>query len=168
MNDAGLGESQNDQISARTYDNEGRSRFDLSLALPLNRVNQLEFSAENNTVQAREIDKQKLYAFLNVFPVPIDTKGLSVNTTPHLVVGVPISGKPLDSPFIGVGYGFNKVQFFAGSVLNRTREPRSLSTGATATPSQLETDLRTRYKAKFMMGVNMPVRQVIDALKPKK
>lgn len=166
LNETGTG--QNEQISTQTYDNEGRSRFDLSLALPVNRVNELEFSAENNTVGARKIDKQKLYAFLNIFPVPIDTKGLELNRVPHLVVGVPITGKPLDNPFIGVGYGFNKVQFFVGTVFNRVREPQTLSTGAAATPAQLEADLRPRYRSKFMMGINMPVRQVIDALKPKK
>jgi hypothetical protein len=166
--DQGAGQVDTNQISAQTYDNEGRARFDLSLGVPVTRVKELSFNASDNTVRSSKTDRQHLYAFMNIFLKPIDTKGLKVNSTPHLMFGLPITGKPLDSPFVGGGYGFNKIQVFAGVVFNRERRPSTLSTGAAATQGQLESDLRPKYKPKFMMGLNFPVKQIVDALSSKK
>jgi hypothetical protein len=81
---------------------------------------------------------------------------------------VPISGKPLDRPMVGLGMGFykTKVKFniFAGPVFNRVREPRTLQTGDVATDAALQSDLRTRWVTKFIFGINMPVRQFVKAL----
>lgn len=166
--DQGLGEIEKNQISAQTYDNEGRSRFDISLGVPVTKVKELQFDASDNTVRSRNTDRQHVYAFMNIFVKPVDTKGVKVNNFPHFMVGVPISGKPLDSPFVGVGYGFNKIQVFTGAVFNRQRRPSTLTTGDTATQNQLESDLKNVYKPKFMVGLNFPLKQIIDALSKKK
>ena len=166
--DQGAGQVDTNQISAQTYDNEGRTRFDLSLGIPVTRVKELTFNASDNTVRSSKTDRQHVYAFMNIFLRPIDTKGLKVNSTPHLLFGLPITGKPLDSPFIGGAYGYNKIQVFAGVVFNRERRPASLKIGDTATPGQLESDLTPRYKPKFMMGINFPVKQIVEALSSKK
>jgi len=166
--DQGLGEVEKNQISAQTYDNEGRARFDISLGVPVTKVNELEFNASDNTVRSKNTDKQHVYAFLNIFVKPVDTKGLTVNSFPHFMVGVPITGKPLDSPFVGMGYGYNKIQVFAGVVINREKKPSTLTTGDIATQNQLESDLKNVYKPKFMIGLNFPLKQIIDALSSKK
>ena len=166
--DQGASQTDKSQISAQTYDNEGRSRFDISLGVPVTRVKELTFDASDNTVRSRNTDRQHVYAFMNIFIKPIDTKGLRVNSTPHLMVGVPISGKPLDSPFVGLGYGYNKIQVFAGAVFNRERRPSSLNAGAAATQNQLQSDLKSIYKPKFMVGLNFPLKQIINVLSPKK
>src|ERR1043165_8548688 len=77
---------------ARPYDNEGRARFDLSLGVPVTRVKELTFNASDNTVRSSKTDKQHLYAFMNIFIKKIDTKGLKVNTTPQFRLGLPITG----------------------------------------------------------------------------
>lgn len=166
--DQGLGEVEKNQISAQTYDNEGRTRFDISLGVPVTKVKELKFDASDNTVRSKNTDRQHVYAFLNIFLRPVDTKGVTVNSFPHLMVGVPISGKPLDSPFVGMGYGFNKIQVFTGVVINRERRPSTLTTGDMATQNQLESDLKNVYKPRFMIGLNFPLKQIIDALSSKK
>lgn len=104
---------------------------------------------------------QPTYGFLNLFlsPKGVDTKGEEFYKTPHLVFGVPISGKPLDRPFAGLGLGFYKpkVKFnlFAGVVFNRVREPQTLGNGQTATEAQLQSDLHTRRVRKFVFGINL-------------
>ena len=166
--DQGLGQVEKNQISAQTYDNEGRTRFDISLGVPVTKVKELQFDASDNTVRSKNTDRQHVYAFLNIFLKPVDTKGVTVNSFPHFMVGVPISGKPLDSPFVGMGYGFNKIQVFTGVVINRERRPSTLITGDMATQNQLESDLKNVYKPKFMVGLNFPLKQIIDALSSKK
>lgn len=55
-----------------------------------------------------------------------------------------------------------------GIVFNRVREPQTLAAGQTATDAQLQSDLRTRRVRKFIFGFNIPVKQLKDALSPKK
>ena len=72
-------------------------------------------------------------------------------------------------PFAGIGTGVYKspIKFniFAGIVFLRERVPRTLSEGDVATPSQLESDLHARWVRKFMFGINVPIRQIKDAIK---
>jgi hypothetical protein len=167
-------QTQQPKSYEKVYDNEGRYHWDVSVGLPLKGIKEVKYDAENGQVTAREVNRQNAYGFLNLFlnPRGVDTKGEEFIKTPHLVLGVPISGKPLDRPMVGLGMGFYKTSFkfnvFAGAVFNRVREPRTLAAGQIATPAQLEGDLQTRRVTKFIFGFNIPVKQFKDALSPKK
>lgn len=158
----------------KVYDNEGRYHWDVSVGLPVKGFKEVKYDAENGQVTAREVNRQNAYGFLNLFfnPNGVDTKGAEFYKTPHLVLGVPISGKPLDRPMVGLGIGSYKTGFkfnlFGGAVFNRVREPRTLAAGQAATPAQLEADFETRRVTKFIFGFNIPVRQFKDAIAPKK
>jgi len=155
---------------SKVYDNEGRYHWDVSAGIPLKGFKEVTYSVENGQVTAKEITRQNAYGFLNLFlnPKGVDTKGEEFIKTPHLVLGVPISGKPLDRPFAGLGMGFYKpkVKFnlFAGVVFNRIREPQTLANGQTASEAQLQSDLQTRWVRKFLFGINLPIKQFKDAL----
>ncbi|HEX8355375.1 MAG TPA: Ig domain-containing protein, partial [Pyrinomonadaceae bacterium] len=167
-------QTQQQKAYEKVYDNEGRYHWDVSVGLPVKGFKEVKYDAENGQVTAREVNRQNAYGFLNLFfnPRGVDTKGEEFIKTPHLVLGVPISGKPLDSPMVGLGMGVYKTNFkfnlFAGVVFNRVREPRTLAAGETATPAQLEGDLQTRRVTKFIFGFNIPVKQFKEALTPKK
>jgi hypothetical protein len=163
--------SQSKEYSKK-YLNEGRYHWDVSIGMPLKGIKELEFSAENGVVTAKKTERQNAYGFLNLFPRAVNLNGKSYLTSPHFVLGVPISGKPLDRPLVGVGTGFYtqqfKVNFFAGIAFNKVREPRTLAAGQAATEGQLESDLETRRVRKFVFGINFPVKQFIDAIKGSK
>lgn len=154
---------------SKSYLNEGRYHWDVSVGMPVKSIKELEFSSENGIVTAKKKERQNAYGFLNLFPRAVDLNGKSFLTSPHFVLGVPISGKPLDRPLIGVGTGIYreqfKINFFAGVAFNKVREPRTLVAGQTATAGQLESDLETRRVRKFVFGINFPVKQFIDAVK---
>jgi hypothetical protein len=170
-NDIGQPISQSKEHS-NSYLNEGRYYWDVSLGLPVNSIKELEFSAESGVITARKKDRQNAYAFLNLFPRAVDLSGKSYLTSPHFVFGVPLSSKPLDRPIVGVGTGLYteqfKINFFAGVAFNKVSEPKTLSAGQAASAGQLENDLETRRVAKFVFGVNFPVKQFIDAIKGSK
>lgn len=161
---------------SKSYENEGRYHWDVSIGLPVKGIKELEFTVDNNgtnsIVSTRKKERQNAYGFLNLFPWAVDLKGDSFLTSPHFLLGVPISGKPLDRPIIGVGTGIYKDMFkinlFAGAVFNRVREPRTLQVGEQATPGQLENDLRTRRVTKFVFGINFPLRTIFSDLGGKK
>jgi hypothetical protein len=165
--------TQNDAVQqpktySKTYDNEGKYWWDVSVGVPLKEVKEVQFNSSDGTVTAKEVSRQNAYGFLNIFFGKKDLKSDGFLKTPHLVFGVPISKKPLDRPVIGLGYGIHKwtinFDMYAGVVFNRVREPRTLGVGASATEGQLEADLQTRRVRKFIFGVNLPLRQIKDAL----
>jgi hypothetical protein len=156
---------------SKTYDNEGRYYWDVTVGLPVKSVDEFKYESINGIVTPRNVSQQNAYAFLNLFPRAFDVKSDETYPFPHLVLGLPISGKPLDRPFVGAGYGINnflfKFNLFAGYTFDRVEEPGTLGAGTAATQSQLESDLRTRRIPKFIFGVNIPVRLIKDALTKK-
>jgi hypothetical protein len=166
-------QTQQPKVYAKTYDNEGRYHWDVSVGIPVKSFKEVQYDTEGGQVRAKEVNRQNAYGFLNLFfnPRGVDTKGDEFYKTPHLVLGVPISGKPLDRPMVGLGFGFYnyglKFNLFGGLVFNRVREPRTLAAGQAATGAQLESDLQTRRVTKFIFGFNIPVKQLKDALSKK-
>lgn len=159
---------QQPKLYNKTYDNEGKYWWDVSIGVPFKEVKEVQFNSEDGTVTAKEVTRQNAYGFLNIFFGKQDLTGDSFLKAPHLVLGVPISKKPLDHPVVGLGYGIRKFSvkfdFYAGVVFNRVREPRTLGTGDPATQGELEADFQTKRVRKLIFGVNLPLRQVKEAL----
>lgn len=153
----------------KRYLNEGRYHWDVSIGMPVKAFKDLDYTSEDGIVTAKKVDRQNAYGFLNLYPRAVDLHGKSYLTDWHAVLGVPISGKPLDRPLIGVGTGFYtekfKINIFAGISFNKVREPRTLAAGEAATESELQNDIQTKRVRKFVFGINFPVKQFIDAVK---
>jgi len=165
--------NQQNKDYSNKFVNEGRYWWDISVGMPANSIKELEYTVDttgqNNVVSVKKKERQNAYGFLNLFPMKVDLQANSFLTKPHFVLGVPISGKPLDRPIVGVGTGvyrdFFKINFFAGVAFNKVRQPSTLQVGSQSTEGELEADLRTKRQAKFVFGINFPVRQFVTALK---
>ena len=160
------------QLSQHTYDNEGRYFWDVSIALPVNQLKQVEYTVDaatnQSTVSAKTIDRQKILGMLNLYWPPVDTKGTKFSLIPHPVFGLALSSRPLDRIVVGGSVGLNRFQIFAGVAFNRVRVPQTLQVGDAATDAQLQSDLVAHTDKKFVVGLNLPLRQVLDALKSQK
>ena len=152
------------EAAKQTYDNEGRYAWDVSVAMPVTKLDQLKFDFENGVVTAKKIEKQGLIAVFNLFPRPIDTKGVRPSLVPHALVGVALSKKPLDTILVAAGIGINKVQVFAGVAFTTTEDGNGIKGGEAATEAAAR-QIRRKYDAKFIAGLNISVRQVVQALK---
>ena len=166
-------QSQDAQSFAKTYTNEGRSLWDVSVGFQLKATKELQYNADDGIVRTKNADRQNAFGMLNFYPWKVDVRGDEHNLlrTTHFFVGVPISGKPLDNPIAGMGWGIYKtplkVNFFAGITFTRVRDPNSLGAGQKATQSQLQSDFREHRVHKFIFGVDFPISQIKDALKKK-
>ena len=152
------------ELGRQTYDNEGRYYWDASVAMPVTKLEQLKLDFESGSVTAKKIEKQGLLAVFNFFPRPIDTKGVRPSYVPHLLAGVGLSKKPLDTILLGLGIGINKAQLFAGVSWVRNDEGDGLTGGEPAT-TDAANRIRRRYDPKFVAGLNISVKQVLEALK---
>lgn len=155
-----------------TYINERKYRWDVSVGIPVQTIKELQFTSDPNngnrvTTSAKE--RQSVYGFLNIYPMPVDLKGDDFLTKPHFLFGVPLASKPLQRPIAGIGTGIFKApikfNIFAGVVFIRERVPRSLNVGDVAPASTLESDLRTRWVRKFTFGINFPISQIKNVIK---
>lgn len=156
----GAGQEQK-EISTQTYDNEKRYWYNFSFALPLKSFKDVTFDFQNQLVTPKKVEKQNLFAMVNVSPFKFDTKKPWAQAVPVFIYGVPITGKPLDQHLLGIALGFNYVQPYIGVHYNRTKVPRVA--GATQTD-----DLKDRWVGKLSYGINIPVSYVVGALKTKK
>jgi hypothetical protein len=160
-------ESKNLQaLSTQQLDNEGLYWWDISVGLPLMKVNQLQYNVDDGTVRTAKIDKQNLFALFNLFPLRTDLKRTRLQF-PHFVGGVAISSKPLDRFFGGIAVGLNVGQIMFGYDFTKRERPRTLQPGNAATPAQLKENLRTFYKGVVILGLNVPVRQVLQSVQGK-
>jgi len=49
-------------------------------------------------------------------------------------------------------------------VFNRVSKPQTLAPGAAASPAELANDSRLQTEKKLMIGINVPVKSVLDKL----
>jgi len=146
------------------FDNEGPYRFDFSVGVPVRKIDQLDFSSDNNKVGAKEIDKTQVFGLVDFFFRPVDFKRQTFSRYPFLVAGVALTGKPLDHGLIGLGWGTRLASIYLGASIVKEEKLGTLSTGDTATPEQVDADVHTHRKAKFAFGLLMSARGVRDML----
>lgn len=147
-----------------TFDNEGLSWWDISIGVPVRRMSQVEFSSTANTVTAKKIDKQNLFAFINLFAPRVDVKEGDFGWYPHFVGGISIAKQPLHKYLLGAGWGPKFAQFYIGWLRTKQMEPQTLQQGQMATPEQLNSNLRSVWKNSVGFGLNVSVKMVSNAL----
>lgn len=148
----------------KKYDNEGLHWWDVSVGVPVRRIKELEFDTTNNTVTTKEVNKQNAFALFNLYLPPKDIKSTGFSVIPHFVGGVAIAKQPLKKILVGAGFGPYFANFYVGAIFSERKEPATLTEGSTATPDQLNADVRKRYKAQFSFGINISARTMLDAL----
>ena len=155
------------QTFSQVYDDEGFAHWDISAGIPFTGINQLQYGSDG-TVQAKTVSKANAYGMAHWYPMPVDLKG-DYPWQPSLVAGLPISGKPLNKPFVGAAFGLKnplpiKVNFFAGAVFNKVFAPSTLAKGSTATAAQLNADLASHRVTKLLYGVDISITSLVKAV----
>lgn len=151
-----------------TFDNEGKYWIDFSVAVPFNKISQLQYNNTNNTIIAAKVDQQNIFGLLNVYFRPIDIKGTGFSKWPHLVAGVAIDSNPLKKALVGVGYGPALANIYVGAALVTDRAPSGVDCGQKPPTSQAQVALPYRTCAQFSVGLNVGVGAVVSALKSTK
>ena len=154
--------------SVGAYNDESLYWWDASIGIPVHKIKDLQYSDTDNTVTAKEVDQQSVYAMFNLMPRPIDLTAPSFNV--RFLVGFPLASSPWDKLFAGGAIGlpwkpFQNFQFFAGATFLRTTQPATLTAGSDATNSELQNDLKIKTTPKLTVGINVPVKSVIDKLR---
>lgn len=151
--------------------NEGLYWWDVSVGVPFNSITKLNYaSSTTGQITTQTVSKGTAYGFVVLAPWKEDFLSPPSLGIPHLLVGIPFSGKVFDSPFVGAGETFNlskvpgigaklskvipvSIRFYAGLVENKTFGPKP-SSG----PEPY------RWIGKLQYGIEFSIRDVASKL----
>lgn len=149
------------ELTNMTFDNEGRHRWDVSFAVPLKSYKDVQLNASGNQIQPTTVTRQNVFATFDLFPVPVDTKHFETSFVPHLVAGLPISGKPLDRFLVALGLGTSYFSGFVGVGFDK----RVVSVqGTTALPP----GTGDQWVRKLSFGIEVPLIPTLNGFKSAK
>jgi hypothetical protein len=169
-------QQSNCSFSSPTYDDEGLYHWDISVGVPFKGLSQLNYSSTDGTVTSKSNLKLNAYAFFDIYPVAIDLKSPPPLAYPHLMLGLPFSGKVFNAPFLGIGLlslkqipGLGKIipvqmNPYAGFVYEKEFKPMSLKVGMPATVGALSNNLESYRSWKFQYGVEFSIQALKSAL----
>src|SRR5579859_2277503 len=89
---------------SEVFDNEGKYWWDVSVAVPISKMSQLQFSDTNNTVTAANVDKRTVFAALDLYPFKKDVKNPGFDLRPYGLVGLGVSSQPLHRILAAAGW----------------------------------------------------------------
>lgn len=156
--------------------NEGLYWWDVSIGIPFVGIKQLQYDmSSSGQITPRTVSKGSAYGFVVLAPWKEDIVDPPSLGIPHILIGLPLSGKVFDSPFVGFGETFNLsklpsigkpiakvipigIRFYAGLVENKEYGPPPAS-GTAQPPS--------RWVGKLQYGIEFSVRDIADKLKSK-
>jgi len=165
---AGSGSNQK-ELTKNTFDNEKKYWYDFSFALPLKSFNDLTVNSTDLTLMAKKVEKQNLFAMVNLSPIPYDTKKAQFQLIPVFLYGVPITGKPLNHHLLAGAIGLNRIQFFAGIMLDHNRTLAAPLPPGTSNGSSSGTGpVIDKWNSHLSYGINFPVSTVVSLLKSSK
>lgn len=97
--------SPGDCTESATVQDEGLYRWDVSVGVPFKSYKDLQDS--NGSLTTQTVSRQTAYGFLVFAPWKEDVVTPPSLGIPHILAGVPFTGKVLDSPFVGLGETIN-------------------------------------------------------------
>lgn len=158
-----------------SVDDEDLYHWDVSIGLPFRTINQLQFaqsSGNGNSLVTKSTTTLNAYAFFDIYPFAADIKSPPILPVPHLLVGLPISGKVFNKPLFGAAEGLSlkkisvlsflpiQFQFFGGLVYNKEFRQIPGTTGSS--------NVYGHRVWSGTYGVDIPVSQFKDLFKSNK
>lgn len=155
-------------LDAKTFDNEGKYHIDFSVGVPITKISELTYVESSNGLAPANVDKQKIFALFDYYPVPVDVKGTILPKYPYLVTGVAIGSRPLQKVLFGIGWGPIYANFYAALLLNTQKAPSGWTCGdKLPSSSTAGAALSNHTCPEFNFGLNVAVGAIADALKTK-
>lgn len=128
----------------------------------------MKFDSTNNTVTSTQTSTQNMFAMLDLYFKPVDLSQTNYSLLPHPIAGVSLAKQPLHKILVGGAIGFYFAEVYAGALLVKQQSLNGLTTGSAATPQQVAATSQYSYKTQFTVGINLPVRSIVNSMKPKK
>lgn len=160
--------SSSEATAPQTFNNEGKYWWDVSIAVPVKKISEVKFDSTNNTATTTQTSTQNMFGVLNVYLKPVDLSQTSYSFIPHPIAGVSLAKQPLHKILIGGAFGFYFAEVYAGVLFVKQQSLNGITIGSPATPQQVAAASKFNYETQFTVGINLPVRNIVNAIKAKK
>lgn len=150
--------------ASQGFTSEAKQYWDVSFALPVKKASALEYSSSGNTVTASQINKNDLFAAIDVYPYPVDLVNNKFNFIPGFFAGVALNSQPLHSLIFGGSVGLKLAQVYVGALLIKQQQLTGLSTGSSATPTQVNSAISYSYEPSFSVGIKISIKAAAAAI----
>jgi hypothetical protein len=144
--------------------------WDVSVGVPFKGINELQFNS--GSLSPKTVSKKTAYGFLLLAPWKEDIVTPASLGIPHILMGLPLTGKVFDYPFVGLGETVNfakipgmgkgigkfipnlSARFYAGLVESKTFGPAPAGGGA----------VPFKWVGKLQYGIEFSIRDVASKL----
>lgn len=146
----------NDKVNplgdAITFDNEGKSHWDVSVGFPFGGINDLKFDDATHQATNKTIDKSNVFALLHLYvPYAVDLKSKQPFFFPRPIIGVDISDRPLNKVLVGGAVGTPFATFFMAGAWTKIKDENG--------------EFTDKREWQFVTGVSFPVTGATKLLK---
>jgi hypothetical protein len=163
------------------YHDEGLQHWDVSVGVPVHAINELNYSSTDGVVTGKEVSRLNAYGLFDIYPWATDISNPPAFGYPHVVLGLPFSGKVFNKPFLGLGgiVGFQslpwigkflntaipvRLNVYGGVVYNKEFRPATLTVGSHASPAAVANNLRGVRVWKGQIGIEFSIKDVANKL----
>jgi hypothetical protein len=156
---------------ALTVPDEGFYWWDVSVAMPVTSFNQLKYDSVNNLLIVKNTNDIKPYALFDIYFGPQDLRLKNAVSKPMFAFGIPMSGRPLQKPFVGLGFTVAIKSFRIQPLVGLRVEKdtvSALAAGSPATPAMLANSLHSEWHAKLQVMIGFSVGDAAKVLGIKK
>jgi len=145
-----------------TLDNEGLYYWDVTFAVPVKKVSQIQFDSTSGTATPANVSNTTVFAVLDGYFPPTDIKSGGFRFIPHPIGGVAFAKQPLSKILIGGAWGPKPSELYIGALF--VKQPiLSGNTSCSNASGATETG-KTHYCAQFSIGINVSISSIASKL----
>jgi hypothetical protein len=138
------------------FDNEGKTIWDASIAVPIRGAKDLSPDKDAGLLNPKEVKKENVFAAIHIFFQPVDAKAKGLKRAPSLMFGMAIREKPINQMLLALSWSPFGANFYGGMTLVRRQN-------ADGTPVTGK-----KYEVQPALGVSVSVKWFQDTIKAAK
>ena len=156
------------QLGQTSYDNEGVLYWDLSVAIPIRKISQVQIDNANGTLAPVSVNNENVFAVFDGYIPGLDPTSNVIEHWPHPLAGVSLASQPLHKFMVGGAWGpsFSEV-YIAALWVKQPILPNSSS--CSSVPSTTTGPATAEHFCKQLsIGLNVQISSVLSQITKKK
>jgi hypothetical protein len=156
------------QLGQTSYDNEGVLYWDLSVAIPIRKISQVQIDNANGTLAPVSVNNENVFAVFDGYFPGLDPTSNVIEHWPHPLGGVSLASQPLHKFMVGGAWGPSFSEIYVAALwVKQPILPNSSS--CSSVPSTTTGPATAEHFCKQLsIGLNVQISSVLSQITKKK